>query len=76
MPQQTQGKQTQASQEPVQQSQDVLMVKISEQGSTHKLAQLFLGKQRLFPEIDMDISFGECTHWFSLTDRLHGSEQG
>jgi hypothetical protein len=76
VPQQTQGKWTQASQEPVQQSQDALMVKISEQGFIHKLAQLFLGKQRLFFEIDMDISFRECTHWFSLTDRLHGSEQG
>jgi hypothetical protein len=45
VPQQTQGKWTQASQEPVQQSQDALTVKISEQGFMHKLAQLFLGKQ-------------------------------
>jgi hypothetical protein len=56
VPQQTQGKQTQASQELVQQPQDILTVKISEQGSTHKLAQLFLGKQRLFPEFNTGFS--------------------
>ena len=53
VPQKTQGKQTQASQELVQQPQDILTVKISEQGSMHKLAQLFLGKQRLFPEFNI-----------------------
>jgi hypothetical protein len=54
---------------PVQQSQDDLTDMISEQGSTHRLAQLFPEQQRILPlEFNTGFLFRKCTPRFSRTD--------
>ena len=51
---------------PVQQSQDDLTVMFSKQGSTHRLAQLFLEQQRILPlEFNTGFLFRKCAPGFA-----------
>jgi hypothetical protein len=65
----THGKHRHRLPKPVQQSQDDLTVVISEQGSTHRLAQLFPNNKDSSTRVRTQASFRECTHRnFSETD--------